>query len=205
MDAEDQARVLDRIQEKFDIDEITEDNILEFMRYKPKGTLREYTWQEHVWRGNVKTAEMRTRTETYKTKGSGRQIPIAQMMGKISDIYDKADTQDLNKTDKDYREYIKKFKLTEKNKDEVLDKVKDKLIDLQDNLDIKSLARIKVKETEFKQQYENRFFNTAMTRFRELRDANDKQGLQNLKSELSGTVVDREITPEIDRILERLE
>jgi len=83
-------------------------------------------------------------------------------------------------------------------------KVVDELISLQERGDISGLKSISVRP-ELEEQKENRMFNAAMSKARELRDTNNVNGLNDLKSQISGIRDETEVINFIDRILARLE
>jgi len=197
MDEVDQARIFGRIQEKFDIEDITQTTINEYLKNKPQ-IEREYTWEER------RRGKLRTRTRKYKTKGfSSKKDAIAKDMSGISRIYEDAKTK-VTKPSNEFSAFGKKWVITPENQNKIKDRITDRLIDLQEDSDLSGLKEIEVKDKEIQEQVDNRTFNTAMQRQRELRDEVDIKGLQDLKGEVRGIKDETEIVSTIDATIERL-
>lgn len=111
MDKDAQDRIFETLQRKFNINELTQDKINEFLRNK--SSLRLDTWKEK------KEGQIRTRTRWEQTKFSTKKDNIARDMAKVFDIANtikQADSvSDLIEARSNLDNFKSTFKLTKEN------------------------------------------------------------------------------------------
>lgn len=198
MDA-DLPRIFKRIQEEYNIEDITQDNINTFLNNKPAHK------RTDIWYENG-----RKRERIVNVPFSSRKDYYAKDMGQISKIYEKAD-REPKEAEKEYSSYKNKYNLTAENKDKVDSKLgdgyTDKAIEYADKGDITAFKTLKTTNKESQDKIDNYAYNTVWKKIREYRDSKDISGLNSLKSQISGlrdeSELDRDITDEIGKI-ERL-
>ncbi len=202
MDAQDQSRVFETIQTKFDIQDITPEAVNEFLKNKPGR--REYTWQERR-----KSGKLRTRTRIANVKFSNKKDEIANDIGKISSIYDNAkDVRSKGKYDTvndQYQEFKTKWVVTSVNDTKVRNRLLDSVQDYFRDLNFNELKTVpSFGEATIDSDREAQINNSAISEARELRDSKDLDGLIKLKSDIEGQPVDQTNVDAIDNMIDKL-
>jgi len=200
MDADAQARIFERVQIEYPIDEITVENVNEIMNNRAHS--RTDKWKE----------DGRTRTRDVQVRFSAKKDAIARDMAQISKIYNDAGQPD--KAEQVSREYDDfQYELTQANIDkmearltESVREVIDRFVDRQDFSGLKSKQfSLENKDilVDSKNIQDNQLYNLAGSIMRDARDSKDIGRLERLRDEVRGTAA-AEWSGQIDREIDKI-